>query len=106
MPWSPANTTTLGRVRGRGGQLAWQDASQTPSSSSRPSEPTGLVNRAWWATASAVVCSSGGTIAGKSTNVSWSVSVRGDASAQGQWDAGDQEHNLVAHARQPGVQGT
>src|SRR5829696_2241954 len=67
MPWSPANTTTRGRVNGLGGHMPWHAASHTPSSSSRPSEPAGLVSSRCLATACRCACWSGAAIAGNCT---------------------------------------
>ena len=61
-PWSPANTTTRGRSNCRGGHTPWQAATHTDRSSSRPSEPGGLVNVSWRARAAAATSASGAAI--------------------------------------------
>ena len=66
MPWSPANTTTRGRVNGRGGDCPWQAAIQTPSSSSRPSDPAGFTSLSCNTIAADRAWSSGGVISGNS----------------------------------------
>ena len=57
-PWLPANTTTRPRsIRGRSHPC--QPAKNTAISSSRPSEPAGLVSWTWRAAAAAVAAASG-----------------------------------------------
>ncbi len=43
-PWSPANTATRTSSSGRGGTVPWAPHSHAASSSSLPSEPTGLTS--------------------------------------------------------------
>ena len=64
IPWSPAITTTRGRAGGRGGQLPWAAASQTPSSASRPRAPAGTASSACRATAARRASASGATTGG------------------------------------------
>ena len=62
-PWSAANTTTAAGAGTGGGQTPAMPASCTLRSSSRPSDPRGLVSRSCRARASAIAAASSGATA-------------------------------------------
>src|SRR6185437_15566243 len=98
IPWSATTTTIRGCAGGRGGHLPCAAASHTPSSASLPSAPVGTARSACRATAARRASVSGAGTSGRSTP----SSCPGPFEVQRQ--ARDEEHDLVAHPGQRGVE--